>query len=116
MMSRLLIITALLLTQGCGDAAKELVAATHIQPPTPSVAPAPPRFIIVGVDRTETYEKMTSAALDVLERRIAETQPGDHLLARWISDVSYRPEETFLDLELPPTEQAGPNPYDFAAK
>ncbi len=59
------------------------------------------RFTVVGIDRTDSLQDMTRAALRLAEPYFWQAQPGDQVVGRWISDRSYAEDQTLVRLELP---------------
>ena len=75
-----------------------------------------PRFVVIGIDRTENWETMTRPALRLAETTIRQSHPGDELVVRWISDRSYRSDETIAHIRLPAIPRKAVNPFDRQAK
>ncbi len=75
-----------------------LVAASDVASPEPSAK----RFIVFGVDRTDTWERMTHLGLQLAEQTLLhDLRPGDEILYRWISDRSYAADQVFAHVRLP---------------
>ncbi len=103
---------------GCGERLTSDGAprVTSLAATEPVVTPAEPRFIVVGVDRTESWERMTRPALALAEQTLRVSRPRDELLFRWISDRSYRSDEAFAHIKLPAISTGTGNPFDRREK
>lgn len=76
-----------------------------------AVAPAP-QFTVCGVDRSGSTFSLVEAGLRVCAEIIARAQPGDEVVIRWISDVSFRATEQVLRVRVPEASRACANPLN----
>lgn len=74
-----------------------------------------PRFVVFGVDRSESWTEMTQSALKLAEKALSGARPGDEITYRWISDKSYHSSEVFAHVRLPRIAKAA-DMFDKAAK
>lgn len=106
---QLTLTVSLLLLSGCAVSLPE-------EPPVTKTPPPPRRFSVVGVDRTGSYE-LVKPGLQIAARLVQQVNPGDVMVFRWISDVSYLPGELFAELSMPPhVIEDVHNQFDMRAK
>jgi len=98
------------LAGGCGEGAATTVAP--FAAPAEQPAPAAPRFLVIGVDRSESFDRLTRTALGLAEQHLRKARPADEMVVRWISDRSYRSDEVFLHVRLPDLPTVAENPFN----
>lgn len=75
-----------------------------------------PKLIVAGIDRSYSY-KLTKSALMETARLVAKLSPGDKILVRWISDMSYKSDQLITHTKLLSAEiPECLNKFDIACK
>ena len=92
-----LILVAGLLAVGCSAVPDE---AAIVSPPAPERC-AEPRRIVVGIDRTGSYQSFQSGRDQIASVIEWGGCPGDEIFLRWIQTNSYEPSAEILTLRLP---------------
>jgi len=84
-------------------AAASLLPSTLVRAGTAVAAATPAgRAVVFGVDRTDTWDRMTRIGMALAEQTLLhDLRPGDQILYRWISDRSYAADQAFAQVHLP---------------
>jgi hypothetical protein len=77
------------------------ITPARAEPAEPAATPAG-RTIVFGVDRSDTWERMTRIGMALAEQTLLhDLRPGDEIVYRWISDRSYAADQAFAQVRLP---------------
>ncbi|MGA2263308.1 MAG: hypothetical protein ABSH28_17975 [Acidobacteriota bacterium] len=102
--------------QNRGSSSLKSAVATVPAQAFPRETPAPPCWIVYGIDISGSFHSINNAFAQAAKQVEHHAQPGDVWLFRLINNQSYADEASVLVLRCPPPIEDSPNPFDRLAK